>query len=95
MAGQRGCAAACAPVERMGVVDPDHPVRAEEVERFERAFEELSEEHREVISLAHLVGLSRAEIAVELDKTEVAVRSLLYRGLARLAELLETHGGAR
>ena len=65
-----------------------HAVAREEVERFERAFEELSEEHREVITLAHLVGLSRAEIAAETGRSEVAVRSLLYRGMARLAELL-------
>jgi RNA polymerase sigma-70 factor, ECF subfamily len=65
-----------------------HAIAREEVERFENAFEQLSEEHREVITLAHLVGLSRAEIATELEKSEVAIRALLYRGMARLAELL-------
>jgi RNA polymerase sigma-70 factor, ECF subfamily len=65
-----------------------HAVAREEVERFEKAFEELSDEHREVITLAHMVGLSRAEIAAETGRSEVAVRALLYRGMARLSELL-------
>lgn len=61
----------------------------EEVERFERAFDQLSEEQREVVTLAHLVGLSRQEIAAQTQSTEVAVRSLLYRAMARLAAILE------
>ncbi|MDZ4772175.1 MAG: sigma-70 family RNA polymerase sigma factor [Planctomycetota bacterium] len=60
----------------------------EEVERVERAFEHLSEEQREVITLAHVVGLSRAEIAEHMGKTEGAVRVLLHRSLARLTEVL-------
>jgi RNA polymerase sigma-70 factor (ECF subfamily) len=60
----------------------------EERERLEAAFERLSEEHREVITLAHLAGLSRAEIAAEMGRSEGAVRVLLHRALARLAELL-------
>lgn len=66
-----------------------HAIAREEVVRFEHAFEGLSEEHREVITLAHLLGLTRREIAEQTGRSEVAVRSLLYRGLARLAELLE------
>ena len=61
----------------------------EEMERIESAFEELSEEHREVITLAHVVGLSRAEIAAEMDRSEGAVRVLLHRALARLAAVLD------
>jgi RNA polymerase sigma-70 factor (ECF subfamily) len=60
----------------------------EEIQRVERAFEHLSEEQREVITLAHVVGLSRAEIAEHLQKSEGAVRVLLHRSLARLTELL-------
>src|SRR5688572_1769579 len=40
----------------------------EEVERFERAFETLPEEQREVISLARIVGLSHKEIAEHVGK---------------------------
>ena len=57
----------------------------EEVERIEGAMAELSEDHREVITLAHLVGLSRAEIADQMGRSEVAVRVLLHRAMAALA----------
>jgi len=60
----------------------------EEVERVERAFEDLPEEYREVITLAHVVGLSRAEIAEQMGKSEGAVRVLLHRALARVSTLL-------
>jgi RNA polymerase sigma-70 factor (ECF subfamily) len=65
----------------------------EEIERVEAAFAELSAEQREVITLAHLVGLSRAEIAAETGRSEGAVRVLLHRSLARLAELLDESTG--
>lgn len=61
----------------------------EELERVERAFDALTEEQREVVTLAHLAGLPRAEIAARLDKSEGAVRVVLHRALARLARLLE------
>jgi RNA polymerase sigma-70 factor (ECF subfamily) len=60
----------------------------EELERVECAFEKLSDEQREVITLAHVVGLSRAEIAVHMEKSEAAVRVLLHRALARVSDLL-------
>lgn len=60
-------------------------MRQEEIEAVERAFDRLDEEKREVISLAHVVGLSRAEIAEQLGKSEGAVRTMLSRALAELA----------
>ncbi len=63
----------------------------EEIERIEKAFESLPEEYREVITLAHVVGLSRAEIAAQMGKSEGAVRVLLHRALAKVSALL---GGA-
>lgn len=57
----------------------------EEIERIEAVFEELPDEYREVITLAHLVGLWRAEIAAQMGKTEGAVRMLLHRALAQVA----------
>ena len=62
---------------------------ADEVARVERALDRLSEEQREVILLAHVVELSRAEIAAELQKSELAVRSILHRALARMAAELD------
>ncbi len=60
----------------------------EEIERVEKAFEDLPEEYREVITLAHVVGLSRAQIAEQMGKSEGAVRVLLHRALARVSALL-------
>jgi RNA polymerase sigma-70 factor (ECF subfamily) len=61
----------------------------EEMERIEAAFDQISDEQREVITMAHLLGLSRAEIAERIGKSEGAVRVLLHRALARLSGLLE------
>lgn len=65
-----------------------HAVASEERERIERAFEELSEEQREVIVLARVAGLSRGEIAEQTGRSEGSVRVLLHRALARLSDLL-------
>lgn len=62
---------------------------AEEVQRIESAFERLTEDHREVITLARVIGLSHAEIAARMGRSEQATRALLHRALATLALLLE------
>lgn len=64
----------------------------EEMERVEAAFDVLTEEQRDVVVMAHLLGLSRAEIAEKLGKTEVAVRVLLHRALARLSGVIGPDG---
>ena len=61
----------------------------EHVEQVESAFDELSDEYREVIMLSRFMGLSRAEVAEAMGRTESSVRNLLHRALSRLAELLE------
>ena len=66
-----------------------HAVAREELGRVEEAFAKLSEEQQQVILMAKLMGLPRAEIAEELGKSEGAVRTLLSRALARLAEYLD------
>lgn len=70
-------------------------MRREEIERLEGALEQLRPEHREVLTLAHLAGLSRAEIAAQIGSTEEGVRSMLYRAMARLSLLLEGDGDGR
>jgi RNA polymerase sigma-70 factor (subfamily 1) len=71
------------------LVTPSRAAMArEELARIESAFEQLSEDHREVIVLARILGLSHAEIAREMQRSEVAVRGLLFRALAHLSELL-------
>ncbi len=58
---------------------------AEEVARVEAALDDLPEDQRQVVVLAHLAQWSRRDIAEELGKSEGAVRMLLHRGLAALA----------
>jgi RNA polymerase sigma-70 factor, ECF subfamily len=62
----------------------------EQMARVEAAVDQLSEEQREVVTLAYLVGRSRAEIGAEIGKSEGAVRVILHRALTRIAEILDT-----
>lgn len=62
----------------------------EQVERVELAFDRLEERERELVSLAYVVGLSRAEMGARLGLSEGAVRTALHRALARLASELDT-----
>lgn len=64
----------------------------EHVERVEAAFDQLSEEYREVIMLSRFMGLSRTEVAAHMGRSEASVRNLLHRALSRLAEILEPAG---
>lgn len=57
--------------------------------RFEAAFDRLDPEHQEIILWSRLGGLPHREIADRMGRSEVAVRSLLSRALARLATLLD------
>jgi RNA polymerase sigma factor (sigma-70 family) len=66
---------------------------SEGIERIERAFDELPDLQREVLTLSRLVGLSRAEIAARLAITEKTVSNAIYRGLRRLSWILSD--GAR
>lgn len=60
----------------------------EQLQRFESAFDELPEDYREAITLQRLVGLDYPEIAAAMQRSEGAVRNLVYRGLARLSARL-------
>ncbi|MCK5942267.1 MAG: sigma-70 family RNA polymerase sigma factor [Planctomycetes bacterium] len=63
-------------------------IRAEQVAELERAFDELSEEHAQVITLAKILGLAHEQIAAEIGRTVPATRMLLHRALARLGVIL-------
>ncbi len=65
----------------------------EDVARLESAFDALTEEQREVLLLARVAGLSRAEIAAQLGRSEDSVRNLLHRGTARLALRMQDAAG--
>ncbi len=65
-------------------------VTQEQIERLETAFDELSEDHREVITLARLAGLPLAEVGERMGgRSPAAVTMLLGRALAALGTLLE------
>ena len=61
----------------------------EELNRIETAVRALPEDYRDVIVASRIVGLSNAEIAEQIGRTEDAVRALLGRALARLSGLLK------
>ncbi|MCA8948952.1 MAG: sigma-70 family RNA polymerase sigma factor [Planctomycetes bacterium] len=65
-----------------------HAAAREELTRVEAAFQRLSHEQQDVILMAKMMGLSRAQIAAETGRTEVGVRTLLSRALARLTDML-------
>ena len=68
---------------------PSRDVEAREgIEAIERAFDSLSDEHREVILLARIVGLTRAQIGEQMGRSEIAVRALLSRALAQFTAKL-------
>lgn len=56
------------------------------------ALTELSEEHREVITLARLVGLPHGVIAEVMGRSEAATRQLLARGMVQLVNALRRRG---
>lgn len=64
-------------------------IAQEELARIEAAFDRLTEEDREVITLARVVGLSHREIAERTGRTPGAARVHLHRALVRLADLLD------
>jgi RNA polymerase sigma-70 factor (ECF subfamily) len=61
----------------------------ETMQRVEAAFDQLPEDYREAVTLHKLCGLSHAEIAERLGRSEGAVRNLVYRGISRLALLVD------
>ena len=62
----------------------------EDLERFERAFDTLSEEHQRIIVAAKLMEMSHAEIAEEFGRTPEASRVLLNRALVKVGLAMAT-----
>lgn len=63
--------------------------KREELDKLERALDELKSEYREVIVLTRIEGLSYQEAASRLDRSPEAVRKLLCRAMAALARTYE------
>jgi len=61
----------------------------ETMRRVEAAFDQLPEDYREAVTLYKLCELSYAEIAERMKRSEGAVRNLVYRGISRLALLVD------
>lgn len=64
-------------------------ISREELRKVLEGFDALSEDTREAILMHRFAGLSHAEIGEQLGKSEGAVRTMVYRGLARLSDFLE------
>ncbi|MFC1636344.1 RNA polymerase sigma factor [Planctomycetota bacterium] len=63
--------------------------RQEELDKLEKAIDKLKPEHKEVIILAKIEGLSHKEIGERLGKQPHAVCVLLSRAMAALADVYE------
>jgi RNA polymerase sigma factor (sigma-70 family) len=72
----------------LGPTPSQHAGAREQLLAFERAFDSLDDEQREVVAWSRLCGLSHGDIAARLGKSEAAVRKVLSRALARLAARL-------
>lgn len=66
----------------------------EDVVKLENAFEQLPQDYRDVITFSKLLGLTHREIGERMDRSETAVRALLYRALVRLGFLLDAESDA-
>lgn len=66
-----------------------HAEKQEDLLRLADALTQLRDDQREAVILRHLQGMSLAEVAAELDRSETAVAGLVYRGLKKLRGLLD------
>jgi RNA polymerase sigma-70 factor (ECF subfamily) len=66
-----------------------HVAKKEDLLRLANALTELSDLQREAVICRHLQGLSLAEVAGRLERSETAVAGLVYRGLNKLHDLLD------
>ncbi len=83
------------PTEEVRVADGGGAqVSLERGRALRQALEDLPEDQREVLVLRHIVGLSPAEIAGTLDKTESSIHGLHHRGRRSLRANLVELGAA-
>jgi RNA polymerase sigma-70 factor (ECF subfamily) len=60
----------------------------EAVVAVQRALRELPEDYRRAVTLYHIDGLSRDEVAQAMNRSTAGVNTLIYRGLALLRDVL-------
>lgn len=77
------------PLNRAGKgVSPSRAMsREERFRRLQESIAGLSDDHREVVLLARIEGLTMKEIAARMGKTPGAVRQLLFRALGKLKDV--------
>lgn len=66
----------------------ERAVKVEGVLRLAGGLDKLPDAQREAIELQYLQGVTQAEIAARLDRSEPAVAGLIRRGLKKLRELM-------
>lgn len=75
------------PVPRSALTGPVTALnRVENRERVERALDQLSDEHREVLLLRYFEGFSAEETGQRMDRSTGAVRNLTARALVELGK---------
>lgn len=79
-------------MEARGATPSQHAIGNETGRAIEEALAALSEDHREVITLARIVRLPNHLIAEIMARSEDATRKLLARALLALGEELEARG---
>jgi RNA polymerase sigma-70 factor (ECF subfamily) len=83
------------PCDEVRVSDPGHEqVGSDRLQSLRLALDSLPEEHREVMVLRHIAGLSPTEIAAVLEKTEGSVHGLHHRARAAVKDALSELGAA-
>lgn len=65
-----------------------HAIAAEAVAKFEESLDQLTPDHREVILMSRMIGMSHGEIAEQLGIEPVTVRTRLARALSKLAKVM-------
>ncbi len=65
-------------------------IRREDATALEQAIAELSDDGQAVLRLRHWEGRGFDEIALEIGKSEAAVRKIWYRSLQRLGEIVRS-----
>jgi RNA polymerase sigma-70 factor (ECF subfamily) len=70
----------------------EHVEQRENHERLHRALSQLNDQHREIVACKYLLGMSNAEVASLLGKTENAINAQQHRALGSLRRRMEKEG---